>query len=74
MEPWEPPALARIAIYHCLSAVTDLWAVRHCVLFGDARLDIIRYRGGGGAFIPKLSGIRSQVVPPEIHTEQSAEL
>ena len=46
MEPWEPPALARIAIYKSLSAVGDLWALRHCVMFGDAALDIIRYRGG----------------------------
>ena len=74
MEPWEPPALARNAIYHSLSAVSDLWVVRHCVMFGDAVLDAIRYRGGGGAFIPKLSGIRSQVIPPEMHTQQSAEL
>ena len=73
MEPWEPPALARIAIYHSLSAVSDLWAVRHCVMFGDAALDIIRYRGGGGV-IPRLLGIRSQVIPPEQHTQQSAGL
>ena len=44
MEPWEPPALARIAIYHSLSAVSDLWALRHCVMFGDVALDAIRYR------------------------------
>ena len=30
--------------------------------------------GARGAFIPKLSGIRSQVVPPERLTHQSAEL
>ena len=68
MEPWEPPVLAHIVIYRSLSAVSDLWAVRHCVMFGDA----IRYRGA--AFIPKLSGIGSQVIPPERHTQQSAEL
>ena len=50
MEPWEPPALARIAIYHSLLAVIDLWAVRHCVMFSDVALDIIRHRGGGGGF------------------------
>ena len=72
MEPWEPPTLARMAIYKSLSAVGDLWALRHCVMFGDAVLDIIRYQGG--AFIPKLSGIRSQVIPPERHTQQSAKL
>ena len=71
IEPWEPPASARTAIYHSLSPVSELWAVRHCVMFGDAALDAIRYRG---AFIPKLSGIRSQVIPPERHTQQSAEL
>ena len=66
--------LARIAIYHSLSAVSDLWAVRHSVMFGDVALDVIRYRGGGGAFILKLLGIRSQVIPPERHTQESAEL
>ena len=50
MEPWEPPALARIAIYHSLSAVSGFSAVRHCVMFGDAALDVIRYRGGGGFY------------------------
>ena len=71
MEPWESAALARIAVYRSLSAVRDLWAVRHCVMFGDAALDAIRYRG---AFIPRLSGIRSRIIPPERHTQQSAEL
>ena len=46
----------------------------HCVMFGDAAMNVIRYRGGGGCFVPKLSGIHSQVVPPERHTQQSAEL
>ena len=41
-------------------------------MFGDAALDTIRYRGG--AFIPRLSGVRSQVIPPARHTQQSAEL
>ena len=48
MEPWEPPALAHIVIYHSQLAVSDLWAVRHCVMFGDAALDAIRYGGEGG--------------------------
>ena len=72
METWEPPAPARLAVFHALSATPDLWAVRHCVMFGDAALDTIRYRGG--AFIPRLSGVRSQVIPPARHTQQSAEL
>ena len=50
MEPWEPLALAYIAVYCSLSAVSDLWAVRHCVVFGDATLDAIQYRGGGGLY------------------------
>ena len=50
MEPREPPALARIVIYKSLSAVGDLWTLQHCVMFGDAALDIIRYRGGGGLY------------------------
>ena len=41
MVPWEPPALARIAICHSLSAVLDLLALRHCVMFGDAALDVM---------------------------------
>ena len=64
----------RIAIYHSLSALSDLWAVRHCVLFGAAALDVIRYRGGGGLFVPEMSGIWSEVIPAEIYTQQSAEL
>ena len=60
MEPWEPPALAHIAVYRSLQAVRDLWAVHHCVMFGDAALDAIRYRGR--AFTPRLSGIRSQII------------
>ena len=72
METWEPPAPARLALFHALSATPDLWAVRHCVMFGDAALDTIRYRGG--AFIPRLSGVCSQVIPPARHTQQSAEL
>ena len=39
--------LARFAIYHSLLAVPDLWAVHHCVMFGDAALDAIRYPGVG---------------------------
>ena len=41
-------------------------------MFGDAALDAIRYRGG--AFVPRLSGVRSQVLPLARHTQQSAEL
>ena len=41
-------------------------------MFADAALDAIRHRGG--PFIPKLLGIRSQVIPPERHTQQSAKL
>ena len=72
MEPWEPPALARIAVYRSLSIARDLWAVRHCVMFGDAALGAIRY--GGGGFIPRLFGIRSQIIPLGRYTQQSAEL
>ena len=50
MEPWEPPTSTRLAVYRSLSATPDLWVVRHCVMFGDATLDAIGYRGGGGDF------------------------
>ena len=65
MEPCEPPTLTHIAVYRSLSATLDLWAVRHCVMFGDAALDAITYPGGAG-FILWLSGIRSQVIPAEL--------
>ena len=73
MEPWEPPALACIAIYHSLSAVSDLWAVCHCVMFGDAALHIIQYRGGRGVYTDAV-GYSFAGYPPERHTRQSAEL
>ena len=41
---------ARLAVFRALSATPDLWAVRHCVMFGDAALDAIRYRGGGHSY------------------------
>ena len=47
METLEPPTPARLAVFRALYATPDLWAVRHCVMFGDAALDAIRYRGGG---------------------------
>ena len=47
METWEPPTPARLAVFRALFATPDLWAVRHCVMYGDAALDAIRYRGGG---------------------------
>ena len=72
METWEPPAPARLAMYRALSAAPQLWAVRHCVVFGADALDAMRYRGG--AFILRLSGVRSQVIPPHLHTQQIAEL
>ena len=48
MEHWEPPTLACIAVYRCVSSVNDLWVVRRCVMFGDVALDSLRYWGGGG--------------------------
>ena len=50
MEPWEPPTLAGIAIWLSLPAVSDLLAMCHCVMFGDAALDFIGYQGGGGVY------------------------
>ena len=50
----------------------DLRRNAFATMFVDAALDVFRYRAG--LFLPGTHEVRSIVIPPSRHTQQSAEL
>ena len=61
MEPWLPPAQPRSSVVRAWCSPSDLRLRAFVAIFVDAALDIFRYRAG--AFIPKMSTVRSDVIP-----------
>ena len=72
MEPWLPPAQPRLSVVWPWCNPSDLQMRAFATIFIDVALDIFRYQAG--AFIPKMNAVRSNVIPPSRHNQQSAEL
>ena len=72
MEPWSPPGTLRWSLKCALGRLVTLSRHAFATMFVDAALDVFRYRAG--LFMPRKHEVRSVVIPPSRHTQQSAEL
>ena len=72
MEPWHPPSSVRWSLQCALHRPVALGRHAFATMFVDAALDVFRYRAG--MFLPGRHEVRSVVIPPCRHTQQSAEL
>ena len=72
MEPWSPPDALRWSLKCAMGRPVNLRCHAFATMFVDAALDVFRYRAG--LFLPSTHEVRSVVIPPNRHTQQSAEL
>ena len=72
MEPWTPIGTLRWSLKCALGRLVTLGRHAFATMFVDAALDVFRYRAR--LFMPGKHKVRSVVIPPSRHTQQSAEL
>ena len=71
-EPLSPPDTMRWSLNCAKERPVNLRRHAFTTKFMDAALDVFRY--GGALFLPGAHEVRSVVIPPSRHTQQSAEL
>ena len=72
IEPWSPPGTLRWSLRCALGRPVTLNRHAFATMFVDAAPDVFRY--GAGLFMPGKQEVRSVVIPPSRHTQQSAQL
>ena len=72
MEVWTPPDALRWAVTRAMGRPVNLHRHAFATMFVDAALDVFRY--WAGLFLHGAHELRSVVIPPNRHTQQSAEL
>ena len=72
MEPWSPLGTLNWSLKCALDRLPTLGRHAFATMFVDAALDVFRYRAG--MLMPGKHEVRSVVIPPSRHTQQSAEL
>ena len=71
-EPWSPFGALRWSLKCAMRRPVNLRRLAFATMFLDAALDVFRYRAG--LFMPGTHQVRSVVIPPSRHTQQSADL
>ena len=72
MEPWSPPGTLRWSLRCALGRPVTLSRHAFTTMFVDAALNVFRYRAG--LFMLGKHEVRFVVIPPNRHTQQSAEV
>ena len=72
MEPWSPHDALQWSLKCAMGRPVNLHRHAFATMFVDAALDVFPYRVG--LFLPGKYEVRSVVIPPNRHTQQSAEL